>query len=74
MPLPATADEIDAALRAPRGTKPAAPARPVAPNEVKKAHIRWVLDANAGNLTEAARRLNMYRSTLQRILERKTRA
>ena len=71
---PTTANQIDAALRIPDGGKPPAPAHPAPPNEVKKAHIRTVLKMCAGNVSEAARRLNMHRRTLQRILVREKEA
>ena len=67
---PTTAEEIDTALRVPSGAKPPAPAHPTPPNEVKRLHIRRVLEMCRGNVSETARRLNMHRRTLQRILLR----
>lgn len=67
---PASADEIDAALRAPRDGKAEAPTNPAAPEEVRRQHIDRVFEMCNGNVSETARQLGMHRRTLQRILGR----
>jgi two-component system response regulator RegA len=38
--------------------------------QIERAHILGVLEACGGNITEAARRLGLYRRTLQRKLQK----
>jgi hypothetical protein len=61
------------ALLAPAGGKADAPSHPMSPNHVRLQHIRRVHEASGRNVSETARRLNMHRRTLQRILSRQAR-
>lgn len=67
---PATADEIVDTLMAPRGGHPPAPENPTQPDEARLEHIQYVFAQEGGNVSQAARLLNMHRRTLQRILNR----
>ena len=67
---PVDADDIVSALRAPLGGKAEAPQRPVSPASVRLEHIQQVHEASGFNVSETARRLNMHRRTMQRILSR----
>ena len=67
---PADADDIVSALLAPLGGKAEAPQQPMSPAYVRLQHIRQVHEASGRNVSETARRLNMHRRTLQRILTR----
>ena len=68
---PADADDIQAALIAPRDGKPRAPERPMSPAELRQRHIDHVYEIYGQNVSETARRLDMHRRTLQRILARR---
>ena len=68
---PVDADDIVAALLAPLGGKAEAPQHPMSPAYVRLQHIRQVHEASGRNVSETARRLNMHRRTLQRILTRR---
>ena len=65
---PADADEIEAALMVQDGDKPAPPERPMSADRVRWEHIQRVYELCDRNVSETARRLNMHRRTLQRIL------
>ena len=65
---PVDADDIASALLAPLGGKADAPLHPMSPDHVRLQHIRQVHEASGRNVSETARRLNMHRRTLQRIL------
>jgi two-component system, response regulator RegA len=67
---PADADDIISALLAPRGGKAEAPSRPMSADRVRWEHIHHVFEVSGRNVSETARRLNMHRRTLQRILTR----
>jgi two-component system response regulator RegA len=67
---PMDADDIVSALLAPLGGKAEAPQHPMSPASVRLQHIRQVHEASGRNVSETARRLNMHRRTLQRILTR----
>ena len=47
-----------------------APSHPMSSDHVRLQHIRQVHEASGRNVSETARRLNMHRRTLQRILSR----
>jgi len=64
---PADADDIVAALLA-DGSRPAPPERPMSADRVRWEHINRVYELCSRNVSETARRLNMHRRTLQRIL------
>jgi two-component system response regulator RegA len=67
---PADADEIDRALNA-TGTKlPAPPENPMSADRVRWEHIQRIYEQCHRNVSETARRLNMHRRTLQRILSK----
>jgi two-component system response regulator RegA len=65
---PADADAIDAALRARGGPLPPPPEHPMSADRVRWEHIQRVFEQCDRNVSETARRLNMHRRTLQRIL------
>ena len=68
---PADADDIISALLAPRGGIAKAPSRPMSADRVRWEHIHRVYEVCGRNVSETARRLNMHRRTLQRILTRR---
>src|SRR5262249_36729466 len=68
---PVDADDIVSALLAPLGGKAEAPQHPMSPAHVRLQHIQQVHEATGRNVSETARRLNMHRRTLQRILTRR---
>ncbi len=67
---PATAGEIVDVLMAPKDQTPPAPTDPVTPDAARLEHIQHVFHDAGGNVSQAARLLNMHRRTLQRILKR----
>lgn len=67
---PATADEIIDALLAPKGKHAPAPKNPISPEKARMEHIEHVYHQAGGNVSKAARMLDMHRRTLQRILQR----
>ena len=68
---PADADEIHAALAATSGTKAQLPDNPMSADRVRWEHIQRVYELCSRNVSETARRLNMHRRTLQRILAKR---
>ncbi len=67
---PATADAIEAALLA-QGDLPPPPQHPMSADRVRWEHIQRVYEQCDRNVSETARRLNMHRRTLQRILAKR---
>ena len=67
---PADADEIFAALTH-QGERPAPPENPMSADRVRWEHIQRVYESCDRNVSETARRLNMHRRTLQRILAKR---
>ena len=65
---PADADEVEAALLAAADGKAPPPERPMSADRVRWEHINRVYELCDRNVSETARRLNMHRRTLQRIL------
>ncbi|WP_199699177.1 ActR/PrrA/RegA family redox response regulator transcription factor [Oleomonas cavernae] len=65
---PADADDIVAALEASGGERPEPPERPMSADRVRWEHINRIYELCDRNVSETARRLNMHRRTLQRIL------
>ncbi len=65
---PADADDIEAALLAEGGAKPPPPEKPMSADRVRWEHIQRVYELCDRNVSETARRLNLHRRTLQRIL------
>ncbi|MGC6512137.1 MAG: ActR/PrrA/RegA family redox response regulator transcription factor [Parvibaculales bacterium] len=68
---PADADEIEAALKADPDTKAPPPENPMSADRVRWEHIQRVYELCDRNVSETARRLNMHRRTLQRILAKR---
>ncbi len=69
---PADADDVQAALLAPEEAKPAPPENPMSADRVRWEHIQRVFELCDRNVSETARRLNMHRRTLQRILAKRS--
>ena len=68
---PADADEIQAALKAEPGERATPPENPMSADRVRWEHIQRVYELCGRNVSETARRLNMHRRTLQRILAKR---
>ncbi len=68
---PADADEIHAALTRPSGQNAPPPENPMSADRVRWEHIQRVYEMCDRNVSETARRLNMHRRTLQRILAKR---
>ncbi len=68
---PADADEIYNALMAARHDKAELPANPMSADRVRWEHIQRIYELCGRNVSETARRLNMHRRTLQRILAKR---
>ena len=68
---PADADDIYAALTAEHGERPDPPENPMSADRVRWEHIQRVYELCDRNVSETARRLNMHRRTLQRILAKR---
>ena len=65
---PADADAIEQALVAHGRKLPPPPSNPMSADRVRWEHIQRVFEQCDRNVSETARRLNMHRRTLQRIL------
>jgi two-component system response regulator RegA len=70
LPKPADADDVVRALLA-RDDAPAPPENPMSADRVRWEHIQRVYELCGHNVSETARRLNMHRRTLQRILAKR---
>jgi two-component system response regulator RegA len=68
---PADADAVYGALMADPGSKAALPENPMSADRVRWEHIQRVYELCDRNVSETARRLNMHRRTLQRILAKR---
>src|SRR4028118_1285065 len=68
---PADADEIQAALKAEPGERATPPENPMSADRVRREHIQRAYELGGRNVSETARRLNMHRRTLQRILAKR---
>jgi len=68
---PADADQIEAALLARGEDLPPPPDNPMSADRVRWEHIQRVYEQCDRNVSETARRLNMHRRTLQRILAKR---
>lgn len=68
---PADADEIYSALMATRHDKAELPENPMSADRVRWEHIQRIYELCSRNVSETARRLNMHRRTLQRILAKR---
>ena len=71
LPKPADADDVLRALLARKDEAPAAPENPMSADRVRWEHIQRVYELCGHNVSETARRLNMHRRTLQRILAKR---
>ena len=69
---PADADDVTNALLARGGAMPAPPENPMSADRVRWEHIQRVYEMCDRNVSETARRLNMHRRTLQRILAKRS--
>jgi two-component system response regulator RegA len=68
---PADADDVFAALTRTSGERAAPPENPMSADRVRWEHIQRVYEMCERNVSETARRLNMHRRTLQRILAKR---
>ncbi len=68
---PADADDVFAALTCKPGEKVEPPENPMSADRVRWEHIQRVYEMCDRNVSETARRLNMHRRTLQRILAKR---
>jgi two-component system, response regulator RegA len=68
---PADADDVVKALLTEGVRKPAPPDNPMSADRVRWEHIQRVFELCNHNVSETARRLNMHRRTLQRILAKR---
>jgi two-component system response regulator RegA len=68
---PADADDVAKALLARPDAKPQPPENPMSADRVRWEHIQRVFELCNHNVSETARRLNMHRRTLQRILAKR---
>lgn len=69
---PVDADDVEAALLPRDGTRPPPPEKPMSADRVRWEHIQRVYELCDRNVSETARRLNMHRRTLQRILSKRS--
>src|SRR6266851_4555721 len=68
---PADADDVVAALLALEGRRADPPENPMSADRVRWEHIQRIYELCGRNVSETARRLNMHRRTLQRILAKR---
>ena len=68
---PADADDVVAALLSTGSDKSELPANPMSADRVRWEHIQRIYEMCNRNVSETARRLNMHRRTLQRILAKR---
>ena len=68
---PADADDVAKALLAVEGDAPEPPDNPMSADRIRWEHIQRVYELCGHNVSETARRLNMHRRTLQRILAKR---
>lgn len=69
---PADANDVTNALLAVDGDLPPPPENPMSADRVRWEHIQRVYELCDRNVSETARRLNMHRRTLQRILAKRS--
>jgi len=72
MSKPADANDVTKALLASPDAKPEPPENPMSADRVRWEHIQRVFELCDRNVSETARRLNMHRRTLQRILAKRS--
>ena len=71
LPKPADIDDVVNALLTGRSDRPEPPENPMSADRVRWEHIQRVYELCNHNVSETARRLNMHRRTLQRILAKR---
>jgi two-component system response regulator RegA len=71
MAKPVDADDVVSALLARDNTAVAPPENPMSADRVRWEHIQRIYELCNRNVSETARRLNMHRRTLQRILAKR---
>lgn len=71
LPKPADLEDVVNALLSSREDKPEPPENPMSADRVRWEHIQRVYELCNHNVSETARRLNMHRRTLQRILAKR---
>lgn len=69
---PADADDVTNALLASQDDRPPPPDNPMSADRVRWEHIQRVFELCDRNVSETARKLNMHRRTLQRILAKRS--
>ena len=69
---PANVEDIANALLADKGATPPPPENPMSADRVRWEHIQRVYELCNHNVSETARRLNMHRRTLQRIMAKRS--
>jgi two-component system response regulator RegA len=69
---PADASDVMNALLAQAENKPPPPENPMSADRVRWEHIQRIFELCNRNVSETARRLNMHRRTLQRILAKRS--
>jgi two-component system, response regulator RegA len=69
---PASVEDIVNALLADKDAKPKPPENPMSADRVRWEHIQRVYELCDHNISETARRLNMHRRTLQRIMAKRS--
>ena len=69
---PADANDVEKALLTAGEQKPPPPENPMSADRVRWEHIQRVFELCDRNVSETARRLNMHRRTLQRILAKRS--
>ncbi len=69
---PADPEDVISALTAPVDRLPEPPDNPMSADRVRWEHIQRVFELCNRNVSETARRLNMHRRTLQRILAKRS--
>ena len=69
---PADANDVTSTLLAHDDDRPPAPQNPMSADRVRWEHIQRVYELCDRNVSETARRLNMHRRTLQRILAKRS--
>ncbi len=68
---PADANDVTSALLASEAMRPEPPENPMSADRVRWEHIQRIYEMCDRNVSETARRLNMHRRTLQRILAKR---
>ena len=69
---PADANDVMCALLSSDGGRPEVPENPMSADRVRWEHIQRIYELCDRNVSETARRLNMHRRTLQRILAKRS--